>query len=126
VQHSDILLQQYETLATLHLEHLKTLDTYVYNIHFQCNMGGQRSELGLWRQPCEMAAAGGVRDDQGESARAEASNGMGGWGARSGLCKSKRHGQGAGSEHRAVRPSGQTRFIALPLKKAHDEILGQC
>jgi hypothetical protein len=40
-------------------------------------MGGQRDKPAWWRRPCETAAAGEVRDGQGESAQAGASNGAG-------------------------------------------------
>jgi hypothetical protein len=64
--------------------------------------------LARWRRPNEKAAAGEACNGWSESTRDRASNGAGGRGTRSG-------------------PFVQTddRFVTLPLKIVHDEILAQ-
>jgi hypothetical protein len=74
-------------------------------------MGGRRDELVRWRWPCETAAVG-VCNGQGESARVRASNDAG--------------EQGVGRAERSVWTDRDARFVSLPLKTLHGEILAQC
>ena len=114
MEHSDLLLQHpFKTFVT-YIWNIETLDTYVYNIRFQCNMGEQCVELARWRRLYETATAGEARDGRGASVRGVQS----GRGARSGLRGSKRCGQGARSERRVFRPDERTPLRGITVKES--------